>query len=134
MASTSWWRRLFGRQTEPPALGAEASGDRSAAQPQHLGSEEEVFLAQLVQDLGDGKRREEISTADVLRRLEGLWKSGHERLAIEWTEKLLSVPGIAQDQTAPLRATLVERYEQRGELDTAVPHLEMLVASEPYAL
>src|SRR6476659_2961305 len=128
MAKASWWRRMFGRQTEPPAIPAPAT------EPQHLGSEEEVFLAQLVQDLGDGKRREEISSKDVLAKLEGLWKSGHERLAIEWTEKLLSVPGVDPDQVSPLRATLVERYEQRGELDTAIPHLEILVAAEPYAL
>jgi hypothetical protein len=128
MAKASWWRRLFGGQTEPPAIVA------PALEPQHLGSEDEVFLAQLVQDLGDGKRRDEVSSPDVLRRLDGLWKSGHERLAIEWTEKLLGVPGIAPEQTAPLRATLVEHYDQRGELDTAVPHLELLVASEPHAL
>src|SRR5262245_280497 len=100
MASSSWWRRMFGRQTQPPAIPA------PAPEPQHLGSEDEVFLAQLVQDLGDGKRRPEISSPDVMLRLDGLWKSGHERLAIEWTEKLLSVPGIAPDQTAPLRASL----------------------------
>src|SRR5262245_45646636 len=113
MAQTSWWRRMFGKKPAlPPTIAA-------APEPQHLGSEEEVFLAQLVQDLGDGKRRAEITSADVLARLDGLWKSGHERLAIEWTEKLLSVPGIPADHTAPLRATLVERYEQRGELDSA---------------
>jgi tetratricopeptide (TPR) repeat protein len=128
MAKASWWRRMFGRQTEPPVIAP------PAPEPQHLSSEEEVFLAQLVQDLGDGKRRDEIDNADVLGKLDGLWKSGHERLAIEWTEKLLGVPGVPAAQTAPLRAALVERYEQRGELDTALPHLERLVASEPYAL
>jgi hypothetical protein len=128
MVKASWWRRMFGRETEPPAIAP------PAPEPQHLSSEEEVFLAQLVQDLGDGKRRDEIHSADVLGKLEGLWKSGHERLAIEWTEKLLSVPGVAPIHTATLRATLVERYEQRGELDTALPHLELLVAVETHAL
>src|SRR5512138_1044109 len=109
MAQASWWRRLFGgKQTQPPAI------QPASPEPQHLGSEEEVFLAQLVSDLGDGKRRDEISTADTLAKLDGLWKSGHERLAIEWTEKLLSVPGITPEQAAPLRAALVERYDQRG--------------------
>jgi len=137
----TWWRRMFGKQTQPPAIAT------PAPEPQHLGSEEEVFLAQLVQDLGDGKRREEISSTDVLAKLDGLWKSGHERLAIEWCEKLLSVPGAdlagrsesaplqpGPARTAPLRAWLVERYEQRGELDTAIGHLELLVTTEPYAL
>jgi serine/threonine protein kinase len=119
---------MFGRKTEPPAIAT------PAPEPQQLHSEDEVFLAQLVQDLGDGKRRDEIGSADVIAKLEGLWKSGHERLSIEWCEKLLSVPGIAAEQTAVLRATLVERYEQRGELDTAIKHLEALVSSEPHAL
>src|SRR5688572_26279589 len=125
----AFWRRLFGKQTRPPAI-----TQAPAPEPQHLASEEEVFLAQLVQDLGDGKRREEISSVDVIKKLEGLWKSGHERLCIEWTEKLLSVLGIATDHSAVLRATLVERYEQRGELDTAIVHLELLITSEPHAL
>ncbi len=128
MASIPWWRRLFGRQTEPPAI------PPPVAEPQHLASEEEVFLAQLVQDLGDGKRRDQVSSPDVLQRLDALWKSGHERLAIEWTEKLLGVPGVPPEHTAALRASLVERYEQRGELDVAIPHLELLVTSEPHAL
>src|SRR5258705_11721244 len=113
MASTSWWRRLFGGQTQPLAIVA------PAPEPQHLGSEDEVFLAQLVQDLGDGKRRDEISSDNVLARIDRLWKSGHERLAIEWTEKLLSVPEIPVEQTSALRAQLCERYEQRGGLDNA---------------
>ena len=124
----SWWRRMFGRQTQPPAIPA------PSPEPQHLGSEEEVFLAQLVQDLADGKRREEVSSPEVIAKLDGLWKAGHERLAIEWTEKLLNVPEVPPDSVAPLRASLVERYEQRGELDTAIPHLELLVNSEPHAL
>ncbi|HEY1554214.1 MAG TPA: serine/threonine-protein kinase [Kofleriaceae bacterium] len=125
----SWWRRMFGRVTEPPAIPPPIPD-----QPQHLGSEDEVFLAQLVHDLGDGKRRGELASADVLARIDGLWKSGHERLAIEWMEKLLSVPGEDAGAAAPLRAALVERYDQRGELDSALPHLERLVGVEVHVL
>ena len=121
MAQKSWFRRMFGRQTEPPAIAA------PAPEPQHLASEEEVFLAKLVQDLADGKRRDEVASADVLQRLDALWKSSHERLAIEWMEKLLSVPDVPAAALAPLRAKLVERLDQRGELDAAIPHLEQLV-------
>ncbi len=125
MATRSWWRRMFGRQTQPPAI------PPPAPEPIQLGSEEEVFLAQLVQDLGDGKRRDEVGSPEVLARIDGLWKGGHERLAIEWMEKLLGVPSV---EAPPLRAALVERYEQRGELDTAMRHLELLVNAEPHAL
>src|SRR5262249_3302646 len=118
-----------GRKTGPPAITAPAA-DRAAG-PQHLGSEDEVFLAQLVQDLGDGKRRDEVGGADVRARVDGLWAADHERLATEWMEKLLGVPGVV----APaLRAALVERYDQRGELDAALPHLEQLVSDEAHAL
>ncbi len=124
----SWWRRMFGKPEAPP-LPAPATPE-----PQHLGSEDEVYLAQLVRDLGDGKRRDELGGATVLGKLDGLWAAGHERLAIEWTEKLLAVPGVDAKQTMPLRAALVERYEQRGELATAVVHLELLAVDDAHAL
>jgi hypothetical protein len=128
MAERSWWRRVFGGKPEPPALAA------PAGEPQHLGSEDEVFLAQLVGDLGDGRRVDELGGRDVLARIEALWSSGHERLAVEWLEKLASVPiANARDKLA-LRAVLVERYEQRGELDSALSHLQLLAHEEPFAL
>ena len=125
-----FFKRLFGKkETAPPVVPTQP-----APEPQHLASEEEVFLAQLVADLADGKRRGEVGGPDVLRRIDGVWKSGHERLAIEWAEKLLSVPEVPEDACAPLRANLVEKYEQRGELDTAITHLEKLVNEEPHSL
>ena len=125
------WSRLFGK-TEAAALPAPRAP--VASEPQQLGSEEEVFLAQLVADLANGKRREEVGTPDVLARIDGVWKSGHERLAIEWMDKLLSVPEVPASATAPLRALLVERLEQRGELDEAVGHLDGLTGVPAYAL
>ena len=119
----------MGKRAEAPVIAAPV-----APEPTHLASEEEVYLTTLVADLSEGKRRTEVGGADVRKRIDLLWSSGHERLAIEWMEKLLSVPEIPQESLAPLRAMLVERYEQRGELDTAIPHLELLVTDEPYAL
>jgi len=132
VAQRSWFRRLFGGGAAAVALPQPTP--TATSQPQTLGSEEEVFLAQLVQDLGDGKRRDQAGSHDVLAKLEGLWKSGHERLAIEWAEKLLGVPEVPEGQTAAVRAILVERYEQRGELETALPHLELLIAIDEHAL
>src|SRR5258706_9347468 len=122
------WNRLFGRRPEPPAIAVLAD------EPQHLGSEDEAFPATLVADLANGKRRNEAGSVDVLKRIDAVWTSGHERLAIEWLEKLLSIPEVPPVATAPLRASLVERYEQRGELDTAVPHLESLITEDAFAL
>lgn len=125
-----WFKNLFWKSPEPPP----APLPKPVPEPLHLGSEDEAFLAQLVADLADGKRRDEVGTPEVGKRIDAVWTSGHERLAIEWMEKLLGVPGVPVENTAPLRASLVERYEQRGELDTAVPHLEDLVNDERYAL
>jgi tetratricopeptide (TPR) repeat protein len=125
-----WFKRVFGKkETAQPR-----SVPVPAPEPQHLASEEEVFLATLVSDLADGKRRDEVGSADVLKKIDGVWSSGHERLAIEWAEKLLSVPEVPPTACAPLRANLVERYEQRGELDSAIPHLERLVLETKYSL
>ena len=112
------WSKLFGKtDAQLPAPRAPAAGPEPQQLAQRRGV---VFLAQLVADLADGKRRGEVAGADVLARLDGLWRSGHERLAIEWMDKLLSVPEVPVEATAPLRALLVERLEQRGELDEAL--------------
>jgi tetratricopeptide (TPR) repeat protein len=127
-AKPTLWQRMFGKKPVPP------EPPPTAVEPQHLGSAEEVFLAKLVADLAEGKRRDQVGAPEVVHHIDGLWRSGHERLAIEWMEKLLSVPEVPSTATAPLRAVLAERYEQRGELDTALPHLERLTADERYAL
>ncbi|HET9623034.1 MAG TPA: protein kinase [Kofleriaceae bacterium] len=127
MAKRSFWDALLGRRPAPPE-------PPPPDEPQHLGSADEVFLAKLVADLADGKRRDRVSDPEVVAHLDGLWTSGHERLAIEWTEKLLSVPEVDPHATAALRATLVERYEQRGELDAALPHLDRLTGEPRFAL
>jgi len=124
---SSLWRRLFGKRPPPPAA-------LPPSEPQHLGSADEVFLAKLVADLADGRRRDDIAAPEVLHHLDSLWSSGHERLAIEWMEKLLSVPEVPAASTAPLAAALVERYEQRGELDSALVALDRLTSDERYAL
>ncbi len=128
----AFWSRLFGKTDK--ALPAAAPRPPVADEPQHLGSEEEAFLAQLVADLANGKRRDQVASPDVLLKLDGMWRSGHERLAIDWMDKLLSVPEVPAAATAPLRAILVERLEQRGELDEAGAHLDGLTAIPMYAL
>ena len=124
----SFWQILLGRKASP------AEPPAPAVEPLLLGSADEVFLAKLVADLAEGKRRQDVDGLEVIHHIDGLWSSGHERLAIEWMEKLLSVPEVPVTATAALRAGLVERYEQRGELDTALPHLEQLTADDRHAL
>ena len=128
MSRRTFWQVLLGRKAVPSELPA------PAVEPLHLGSADEVFLAKLVADLAEGKRRHEVDSVEVIHHIDGLWTSGHERLAIEWMEKLLSVPEVPVAATAALRALLVERYEQRGELDTALAHLDRLTTDDRHAL
>lgn len=125
--SRSWWQRLFGRSElrvpEPPPV-----------EPARPGNEAEQFLAALVADLADGQRREQVAGAEVMARIEELWRDGSERLAIEWLEKLISVPGIAAADIVLLRAQVVERYDQRRELELAVAHLTLLAEHDAHAV
>jgi tetratricopeptide (TPR) repeat protein len=124
----SLWRRLLGRgrpveAAEPPPL----------AEPRHLGPEEETWLAGLVTDLAEGRRRDEVAGAETFAQLDALWGRGHERLALEWLVKLTTVPELPADALLALRARLVELYELRAELDEALPHLEALATSPAHA-
>ena len=124
----SFWSRLFGGKKEP-----EAAAPPPRAEPVHLGPEEEVWLAQLVADLADGRRRDAVAGSETFSRVEALWKRGHERLALEWLAKLIAVPEIPDDAILALRARLVELHELRSELDEAIAHLEALVAAPEHA-
>ena len=88
-----FFKRLFGRG-DKKAEHVPVENRLPAAEPQHLGSEEETFLATLVADLADGKRRDEVGNANTLKKIDGVWSSGHERLAI--TGK----PPIGREKTA----------------------------------
>jgi serine/threonine-protein kinase len=129
-----FWRRLFGGGRDAALPAAPASADATRAEPVHLGPEEETWLAQLVADAADGKRRDELGSPQVLAKTDALWKAGHERLALEWLAKLIAVPGAPPDAVTALRARLVELHERRGELDEALGHLDALLAAPAHAL
>ncbi len=125
--SRSWWQRLFGRpELHPP--------EPPPVEPVRLGNEAEMFLVALVADLAEGHRREQVAGAEVQARLDELWRAGNERLAIEWLEKLISVPGLAAADLVRLRAQVVERYDQRRELELALAHLTLLAEHDAHAV
>ncbi len=124
----SWWQRLIGR-AEPVA-----ADEPAPAEPVRQGSEAEQFLATLVADLAEGRRREQVAGVEVQSQLDELWRAGNERLAIEWMEKLIAVPGVGAAEILILRARLVERYDQRRELELAIVHLTALTGEIDHAL
>jgi tetratricopeptide (TPR) repeat protein len=121
-------RRLFGLGKKPEALPA-----IEVPEPVHLRAEEEAWLQQLVGDVAEARRVGELAGTDVAARVDALWGRGHERLAIEWLEKLIAIPSAPADAVVTLRAWVVERYELRSELELAVPHLEQLIRHERLA-
>jgi hypothetical protein len=123
----SWIGRLFGRKrfTEPPLLPPE---------PVVLRNEDDTWLEQLVIAFGEGQRVGDLASVDALARIDSLWSGGHERLATEWLEKLIALPAAPDDAVAALRARLVERLDERRELERGLVHLEALTASPPHAL
>jgi Ser/Thr protein kinase RdoA (MazF antagonist) len=126
--SRSWWKRLLGRAEAPEPA------QLPPAEPTKLGSEAEMFLRALVADLAEGRRRAEVAGAEALGRIDELWRGGNERLAIEWLEKLIAVPGVGPGELVILRAQVVERYDQRRELELAIPHLTSLLHEPDHAL
>ena len=121
-----FFARLFGKRRLPAP--AEAP-----AEPSVLRHEDDTWLEQLVIAIGDGRRTGELGGADTLARIDGLWQAGHERLATEWLAKLIAIPEAELDAVTELRAALVERLDQRRELERGLDHLEALTASEPHA-
>jgi tetratricopeptide (TPR) repeat protein len=120
--------RLFGKK--PPIVAPPVQ----AAEPVHLGPAEELWLAQLSADLADGKRKDAVCSDEMWVRIDALWKQGHERLAIDWLEKLLAAPGTPATAYIALRARLVDCYEQRADLATALPHLDALLSEAEHAV
>ena len=90
-----FFKRLFGRGDKAAELPAPPRP--AAPEPQHLGSEEETFLATLVADLAEGKRRDEIrvpkgATRDVLEPMVMALESVSRALDGKPVSKFIVVP------------------------------------------
>ena len=123
-----FFARLFGKK--PPSEPA----PEALPEPAVLRNEDDTWLEQLVIACGDGKRLDELASADTLAHIDNLWTGGHERLATEWLEKLIALPYASETAVATLRAKLVDRLDERRELERGLVHLEALTTSEPHAV
>src|SRR5690606_41558131 len=81
-----WLRRDLAR--EPSALPA----PEAPPEPAVLGAKEELWLGQLAEDVGEGRRLDAIGGEEFWSHIDSLWSSGHERMALAWLEKGLAIP------------------------------------------
>ncbi len=123
-----FFARLFGRKRE------RSSTPAPLPEPAVLRNEDDTWLEQLVVACGDGKRLDEVSSTDTLTHIDNLWLGGHERLATEWLEKLIALPYASEAAVATLRARLVDRLDERRELERGLVHLEALTTSDSHAV
>jgi hypothetical protein len=99
-----------------------------------LRSQHEIWLSRLAEEVADGRRSAEVGGEEFWQQITGLWNQGHERLAAQWVDKFIAIPLIDSGEVPRMRMRLVEMYEQRGDLDTALEHLQGLAQVEEYQL
>ncbi len=141
------WQKLrawLGRRSRPtmlpppgtPALpGAPASGASGlpGALPAPPRNDEEAWLETLSVDAAEGKRQTDIASDAFWERITALWNRGQERLAIDWLAKFLTAPATPPPRLVPLRLRLVELLDQRGDLASAAPQLQVLTSEPAHA-
>ncbi len=127
---------------KPPGFLARLFGGRRLAapmpapgptEPAVLRNEDDAWLEQLVLAAGEARRLDELAAPDTLVRIDALWTSGHERLATEWLEKLIALPTAPAPATTLLRARLVDRLDERRELERGLVHLDALTHDPAHA-
>jgi hypothetical protein len=130
------WPSWLGGKAKPSKrlIEPSAAAPPAEVEPVHLANANEVFLQSLIADVAAGRRRAALASDELLNHLGELWNQGHERLAMEWMEKLLLVPDVAPEATMRLRAALVERYDQRRDVELCLVHAEVLTTDPIYAL
>lgn len=107
----------------------------SADRPDELASDQahENWLDDLIAAFAEGLRSGDVASAEFWRHIEALWKRGDEVLAGQWIEKFLSVDGIDSSVALLLRLRLVEMFEERGDLQPVLPHLDELTRVPEHA-
>ena len=132
--SSGGWRRLLSwlRGDAPPGAPAlPASVD--PPEPALLGVKEELWLGQLAEDVAEGRRLDAVAADEFMQHVDSLWRSGHERLALQWMSKFVAMPAVTGERAIAVRVRLVDLCDRRGELADALPHLEALIAAPAHA-
>ncbi|HKE13908.1 MAG TPA: protein kinase [Kofleriaceae bacterium] len=128
------WRRLISwlrgeGATDHPLL----SPGEAPPEPALLGVKEELWLGQLAEDAAEGRRLDAVAGEEFMQHIDSLWRSGHERLSLQWLAKFIAMPAVGGDRAVTLRLRLVDLCDRRGQLGEAVGHLEALAAVDDHA-
>ncbi len=129
------FRKLFSRFRRPslPFTQPRTELEPARTEPVAERSPMEVWLTRLAADVAEGRRRDEIAAVDFWQRIDELTRGGHHRMATQWLEKFIaSEPPAAALLT--LRLRLIELYEDRGDMEPVVAHLEELARDDEQAL
>jgi hypothetical protein len=128
------WRRLLSwlrgdGPTAPPAL----PGGQDPPEPALLGVKEELWLGQLAEEVAEGRRLDIVAGDEFMQHIDSLWRSSHERLALQWMSKFLAIPAVVGERSIALRVRMVDLCDRRGQLGEAIVHLEVLTAVDGHA-
>jgi hypothetical protein len=126
---------LRGGGDEAPGAGDElAASVKLEPEPVVLRSEEETWLSELATAAAESDRVADIGSTAFWNRVEGLYRRGDERLAIQWIEKFLEIPVTPETVAIKLRVRVVEMYELAGDLGRGLEHLQLLADHADHAL
>jgi tRNA A-37 threonylcarbamoyl transferase component Bud32 len=149
MKISSWWQWLWTRVSAKrwrearrltSGSGGEdttkllGSGDESTVPEADEGSEQEVWLDELIAQCADGLRVSEVGGDEFWRIVEGLWTQGDELLAGQWIEKFLMLESLDASVVLELRLRLVGMFDQRGDLLPVMSHLDELTGLPEHAV
>jgi len=135
----SWLRRLWQRftgalprRTSPPLLasGQESEGVDEGALPAnpHIS-----WLDALMADATLEERKSDIGGDEFWKHINALWNRGDELLVSQWIEKFLALDHLGHEVRTKMRLRIVTIFEERGDLEPVLKHLEVLAESSEHA-
>jgi len=131
--SAGGWRRLISWLRGDGPVGAPALPAGDPPEPTLLGVKEELWLGQLAEEAAEGRRLDAVGAEEFMQNIDSLWRSSHERLALQWLSKFIAMPSMEGERSIVLRVRLVDLCDRRGQIGEAVVHLEALAVIEAHA-
>ncbi len=133
------WRKIARRSPEQPLLppAEDLADDEAEEQPAQAilvgGSRHEAWLETLMEEASEGLRSEELGQPIFWGHISALVTSGDELLASQWLQKFLTVKQLPPSVATTIRLRLVQIFEERGDLQPALDHLEILTTFTEHA-